>query len=268
MTLLPVSFFYTVKEVESMVIYIDLIFFINFFFDFSLLLSVDVLLKRRAKLRRISLGALFGELSMVTLFYPLKGFTNFLFKIGLGILMTIGAFSYRDIRYTFYNGVYLYLSGTILGGFEYYLYNEFQISSAYSFKFLLLIVLSPLVLFAYYKSIKKFKNNYSEFHKVKILYDGNTFEGTGFLDSGNKLVSPISGKTIILVEKEYIIYHKLKLTPIPYNALNHHGLLYCFNPDSVFIDDKKYEDLLIGLSEVKFNIDGCNALLNARMENI
>ncbi len=105
-------------------------------------------------------------------------------------------------------------------------------------------------------------------HYLKVLYDGNEFIGTGYLDSGNKLVSPISGKKIILIEKEYILYHKLKLTPIPYNALNHHGLIYCFKPDSVTVDGHEYKDILIGLSEVKFNIDGCNALLNARMENI
>ncbi len=269
MTLLPVSFFYNyTKGDETMIIYLDLVCLINFAFDLSLLLTVDVLLKRRAKIKRILLGALIGELSMITLFIDLNEVSNFFFKIILGIAMTTGAFSYKDIKYTFYNGVYLYLSGIILGGFEYYLFNEFKMNSTYSLKYLFILLLSPVVLVVYYKLIKKFKTNYNNRHSVRILYDEYVFEGTGFLDSGNKLISPISGKTIILVEKEYIVYHKLKLTPIPYNALNHHGLLYCFKPQKVFINEKEYGDLLIGLSEVKFNIDGCNTLLNARMENL
>lgn len=251
-----------------MVIYLDLIIFINFVFDFSLLETVDLLLKRGSSNKRIALGAILGELSIITLFLPIKGFLEFVFKIVLTIIMSIGAFKYKDIRYTFYNTVYLYLSGIILGGFEYYLYNEFQVDAKMGIKYLVVLVLSPLVLIVYYKLHKKFKNDYNNRHKLKVLYDGHTFEGVGYLDSGNKLTSPINGKKIILIEKEYILYHKLKLTPIPYNALNHHGLLYCFTPDKVIVDEKEYKDILIGLSEVKFNIDGCNTLLNARMENL
>lgn len=205
---------------------------------------------------------------MISLFIDLNTITMNMFKIALNILMVITSFSFKNIKYTFYNAIYLYLVGIILGGFEYYLYNEFKIDGEYSIKFLLLIILSPIVLIIYYKLTQKFKNDYNNRHKLKIIYDGNIFEGVGFLDSGNKLVCPISGKPIVLIEKEYIVHKKLKLYPVPYNALNHHGLLYCFIPESVFIDDIQYKNILIGLSEVKFNIEGCNALLNARLENI
>lgn len=268
MTLYTVSFFYTIDEVSGMVIYWDLVAVINFFFDFSLLLTVSFLLKRDSSYRKVFLGALVGELSMITLFVKFGDVEMFFFKILLNILMCLTTFSYKDIRYTFYNFVYLYLVGIILGGFEYYLYNEFQVEGGLGLKYLSIIFLSPLVLFVYYRLSLRFKTNYNNVHTLKILYGSHTFEGKGYLDSGNKLTSPINGKIIILVEKEYIIYHKLKLVPIPYNALNHHGLIYCFNPDAVYVDDRLYENLLIGLSEVKFNIEGCNVLLNARMENI
>ncbi len=248
-----------------MVIYLDLIFFINLVFDFSILLTVDVLLKRNIKLIRAVIGALIGEASMLTLFFD---FNNFLFKIILTILMSIGCFSYKDFKYTAVNSIYLYLVGIILGGFEYYLYNEFQVSNGFNFKYFLILTLAPLILFIYCKLSKKLKNNYNNRHSLKVKYTDGTFEGVGYLDSGNKLVSPISGKKVILIEKEYIVYHKLKLIPIPYNALNHHGIIYCFNPDEVLVDNVRFDDCLIGLSEVKFNIDGCNALLNARMENL
>jgi len=229
---------------------------------------VDLLLKRKMKLRRIFLGALIGEASMVTLFFKFGTLENNLFKIVLSILMSIGAFSYKDVKYTFYNTVYLYLVGMILGGFEYYLFNEFQVGGTLGIKYLFVLILSPLVLFVYYKLSLKNKNDYNNRHSVKILYEDGEFSGVGYLDSGNKLTSPISGKNIILVEKEYIVYHKLKLTPVPYTALNHHGILMCFKPDKLFVDEHEYNDVLVGLSEVKFNIDGVNTLLNARMENL
>lgn len=250
-----------------MVIYVDLIFLINFIFDFSLILLVDVLLKRNTKYPRILLGALIGELSMVTLFVHLNSIENFIFKIVLTGLMSLGSFSYKDLKYTGMNIIYLYLSGIILGGFEYYLYNEFQVNRL-GYKYLIIICLAPLALFIYYKIISNFKINYKNRYKVKIDYDEYHFEGVGFLDSGNKLICPITNKKIVLVEKEYIIYHKLKLFPVPYNALNHHGVLYCFSPTELLINDRPYKNVLIGLSDVKFNIDGCNVLLNARMEEL
>ena len=262
------SFFYNVKEGDTMVIYLDLIFLINFIFDTSLLFTVDVLLKRKAKMWRMFLGALMGEASMLTLFIKLDNVALFSFKIILNLAMVLVSFSYKEIRYTFYNAIYLYLVGMILGGFEYYLYNEFQVGGGLGIKYLIILVLSPIVLIAYYKLSKKFKNDYNNRHALKIIYEDYVFEGTGYLDSGNRLVNPINGKIIVLVEKEYIQYHKLKLMPVPYNALNHHGLLYCFSPKELYVDGREYKDIMIGLSDVRFNIEGCNALLNARMENI
>lgn len=251
-----------------MVIYIDLVILINFIFDGSILLTVDLLLKRNVKMYRVIFGSLSGELSLITLFIGMNDLESNLFKLVLSLLMCILTFGYKDIRYTFYNTLYLYLTGIILGGFMYYLYNEFQIGSELSFKYLIILILSPIVLVIYYKLSMRFKNNYNNRYRVVINYGDSVFEGIGFLDSGNKLVSPISGKPILLVEKEYITLHKLKLLPVPYNALNHHGIVYCFKPDLLLINGVEYKDILIGLAESKFNIDGVNVLLNARMEII
>ncbi len=251
-----------------MIIYLDLIFVVNLVFDFALLLTVDLLLKRKSSYKRTLLGALSGELSMITIFINFNRINLFLLKNSISLIMSIISFGFKDIKYTFYNVIYLYLVGTILGGFTYYLYNEFQIDMTYSFRYIIILILSPLVLLIYYRLTKRFKNNYNNRYDLLIKYDGLEFRGTGYLDSGNKLVSPISGKPIILVEKEYIKNHKLKLLPVPFNALNHHGIVNCFKPDEVYVNGKSQTGVLIGISEVKFNIEGVNALLNARMEGL
>lgn len=263
-----VFFLYLKSEVKSMVVYWDVVLVINFVFDFVLLMMVNLLLKRKMPKWRLVCGAAVGELSMASLWVNFDTVGLFIFKIFLSFLMTWVAFSIKDFKYCIYNVIYLYLVGIILGGFEYFLFNEFKVGSGFGLKYLIIIVLSPLVLAVYYKLANKLKNDYNNRHKLKIVYGEHVFEGVGYLDSGNKLVSPISGKPIVLVEKEYIVYHKLKLVPIPYNALNHHGLLYCFHPNELMVDGVLYPNVLVGLSEVKFNIDGCNALLNARMESL
>ena len=51
-----------------MKVYIDIVFFTNFLFDFILLLSVNIILKRNMKIYRIILGALTGTLTLLMLF--------------------------------------------------------------------------------------------------------------------------------------------------------------------------------------------------------
>lgn len=251
-----------------MIVYVEVIFIINFVFDFCLLLTVDLLLKRHVSYKRVLLGALVGEASMLTFTLKLSNIELLIFKVLLSIIMSVVTFKYKSVKYTLYNTLHLYFTGIILGGFITYLYNEFQVNREYSIRYIIILIISPIVLMIYYYIIKRFKNNYNNRYNVIIDYSCGHFEGVGFLDSGNKLVSPISNKPIILVEKEYIKNHKLKLLPVPYNALNHSGIVYCFKPDKIIINNNTYDNVLIGLSDVSFNIEGCNVLLNARMEII
>lgn len=251
-----------------MVVYVEVIMLINYIFDFCLLLTVDLTLKRHISIKRLLFSAVVGELSMLTLLWNIDGFSLILFKIGLSFLLSVSAFKFKDIKYTFYNVANLYFIGIILGGFITFLYNEFSINREYSLKYLIVLLLSPIVLLVYYKMVKRFKVNYNNRYKVVIDYSYGHYEGVGYLDSGNKLISPFSGKPIVLVEKEYIEYHKLKLLPVPYHALNYSGVVYCFKPDKLLINGKETNNVLIGLSEVKFNIDGITILLNARMEDL
>lgn len=263
-----VTYFLYLKLVKLMTIYVEVIFIINFIFDFCLLLTVDLLLKRHITYKRVLVGALVGEISMLSLILKLSNIELFIFKILLSILMSIITFKYKSIKYTLYNTIHLYFSGIILGGFITYIYNEFRINREYSIKYLIILIISPIIFIIYYKITNSFKNNYNNRYKITFDYDNNHFEGIGYLDSGNKLTSPISGKPIILVEKEYIKNHRLKLLPVPYNALNHSGVIYCFKPYNLYINGNKMNNILIGISDIKFHIDGCNVLLNVRMENI
>lgn len=259
-----VSIFYTIYG-DSMIVYVDLVFTINMIFDFIILSTVDILLKRNTKIYRLILGSLVGELSMLTLFFNID---NIMFKIILTILMSMCTYGYKDIKYTLYNIVYLYLVGIILGGFIYYLYNEFNIGTRVSLKYFIVVLISPIILFVYTRMMNNFKNNYNNRYKVHIEYMDNVFDGIGFLDSGNTLESPINHKPIILVEKEYLVCEKLKLLPVPFNALNHSGIVYTFKPDYVEINDKEVKGILIGISDINFNLDGVEVLLNANMGDI
>ena len=64
-----------------MKIYLDLLFFLNFGFDFILLLVVSIILRRNVSLTRIVLGGLIGGLSIFILFLKINSFELFILKI-------------------------------------------------------------------------------------------------------------------------------------------------------------------------------------------
>ena len=109
-----------------MIIYIDILIIINFLFDFLLLLTINIALKRYSKIYRLILASIFGELTLISLFIPISSVLFTILKIIMGIIMVLIAFGYKNIKYTLYNIIYLYMTSIILGGFTYYLSIEFK----------------------------------------------------------------------------------------------------------------------------------------------
>lgn len=255
-----------------MIVYVDLLFLINFWFDFILLMSVSITLKRNVSLRNIGRGALVGSLSMITLVIPFTSFTLFLFKLGLAILMVITTFSFKDKKYLIQNLSYFYMTSTILGGFIYFWQlscNEESYGLVFGYRdfsfSLPIILLSPVILFMYIKQRKEIRH-YQQIIPVTFYFkNGQNIQLNGFLDTGNKLVDPITKKKIILVNVK-----KLKgIVPIrspmyvAYNSLNHHGLLKCILIDKVQFMGIESHNYLIGLSEGDLLKDGMECVLNS-----
>lgn len=258
-----------------MTIYLDAVAFLNFAMDFVLLLTVSLTLKRNVKLRRIFLGSFIGALTLVFLFINASSWFLFLFKIFTSFLICIATFHFKEWKYTIQNMIYFYMTGTILGGFLYYLNVEFSYKregiiffhDGLSINYIFLIIISPIILYIYLKCQKKLKSQYNYYFPLLIAFkNGTKIEFSAFLDTGNKLIDPITNKPIILIEHK-MVEGKINIrSPIyvPYNSLNNHGLLKCISPLFVEIKGVQSQKYLIGLSEEKFHIDGINCLLNAK----
>lgn len=154
------------------------------------------------------------------------------------------------------------MTSIILGGFTYYLSVEFQ-----NINYLLLLI-SPLILYVFIKSIKALKEIKNYYYKIKIVFEnGKNLELTSFLDTGNKLIDPITNKPIILINKKLLKGSINIRSPmyIPYNTINYHGLLECIKPSYIEIENKKLKNYLIGLSEESFKLNGIDCLLNYKI---
>lgn len=247
-----------------MIVYIDLVCIINFIYDFLILLTVSFTLKRNRKIYYYILSSLIGVLSIFLLFLKINNIILFLLKILISIIMVIVAFGYKSIKYTISNIIYFYMTSIILAGFLYLIKGN---SSNFNLNYIMLLIIGPIILFIYYKSNKKLKNTYSDYYKIKIVFDNIEYNLVSFYDNGNNLKDPISRKSIIIVGNSRLekIYNIRSPVYVPVITVKGTHLMKCFKPSYIILNDKKIYNYLIGESSIKFN-DGVECLLNKSLK--
>jgi len=247
-------------------IYIDLVFIINLIMDFYILSGVKFLLRLRTKLYRIILGSLVGSLSIFLLFFSLSTLYLNLLKIIISIIMILTTFGKNKL---FYNLFYLYIISIFLGG-SIYLINDslgykvdgfLFINNGYSINLIILLILSPLIIFLYVKELLNYKKKINTSYNVIIKFKNKEINIEGFLDTGNKLIDPYFHRPIILLNKKYISLRGKKIIYVPFSSLNNNSLLKCITCEYILINEKKVTDVLIGISE-NLEID---CILNERI---
>lgn len=234
-------------------VYLDIIFLINFIFDFISILGTSIILKRNTKLIRILIGSILGEITILTLFIRFNPIELILFKIIISILINYIVFSYHDIRYFFTNLYYFYLIELLLGGFL-YIFNNRNI--------LIELLLGVLFILLFVKSIKKLRNNHNKYLSIKLDINNNTYKFNAFLDTGNRLKDPYLNSPIILINNKFNLEGDIL---VPYNTCNHHGLLKCLKGSNLYVNNKKInKNFLIGLTN-DINLDGVDCIFNEEL---
>lgn len=239
-----------------MKVYIELVFIVNYLIDFMILYGTKRLLKINKSNIRLLLGSLMGTISSFILFININNLELTIFKIVLSIIIILISFGKNNMLI---NTFYFYLISIIIGGVLYL----FDLNSNLYFNYLLLIILSPVIIFILIKELNKHKLNINDKYIVEITFGKKIYKLEGFIDTGNRLISPIKKEPVILVNIELnynnVIY-------IPYKALNTEGIIPCIRADKVKINNKIINNYLIGLAHDKFMIDGMNCILPNKLK--
>ena len=264
-----------------MTIYIDLIILLNFFLDFLLLITVSLILKRNTKLIRVIIASFVGGISIISLFINMSSLSLFILKFIISIFMCLISFFYKSLKYTLNNVLYLYLVSIILGGFLYFINDSVSYKNigliffhnGLSINLLVIIFLSPIILFLYYKEAIKQKEELNKKYIVDItLLNNKKLSLTGFLDTGNNLYDPYKKRPIIVINKSILGNYKPNLILVPCITVNKESMLSCFKIKDISINGKKIEEeVLVGISDNNFNIEGVDLLLHKKIikgENI
>ena len=240
-----------------MKMYIDLFFIFNVIMDYIIIMSTNILLKRRTNHIRMILSSLIGGISSLVLFTSLN---KIVIEIVSIVIMVLISFGYKGIRYLINNILYMYILSTLLGGII-YLFN-IKVSNSMFLTYLIIIVISIEIMILYIKENKKMRSIYNNYYKVDIYFkDREKLSLIGFVDTGNNLYDPYKKIPVIIVHNKYIKEDKYIL--VPYHTINGNGLLKCIKPDIIFIDGIGYKgNVLIGFSD-SFNFgDGVDVILH------
>ena len=216
--------------------------------------------KRLLKINKSNIRLLFGSsvgtLSTFILFVNISNLELYILKILLSIIIILISFGKNNI---FVNTFYFYLISIIIGGILYL----FDLTSNLYFNYLLLILFSPVIIYILIKELNKHRLNINDKYIVEITLGKKIYKLEGFIDTGNRLISPIKKEPVILVNIELnynnVIY-------IPYKALNTEGIIPCIKADKVKINNKIINNYLIGLAHDKFVIDGMNCILPNKLK--
>lgn len=251
-----------------MKVYVDLLLLLNFSFDFILLLSVSILLRRMTSINRIILGAFIGSISILLLFININSLELFFLKIIVSILMVLVSFGYKSRKYFLKNIGFLYMSSVVLGGFLYFLNTQFSYKhqglvffhNGLSINFIFLIIFSPIIIYIYVRQGLSLKNNYSKYHKVKLYLKEKEIDCIGFVDTGNKVVDPYFNRRIIFTDVDFELPEDYIIVPI--KTVSSDTIIRCLQLSKLVVDGKEVkEKLLLGIMDNKIRIDGVDCIL-------
>lgn len=235
--------------------YIEFIFTLNFLLDFIILYGTKRLLKLNSNLFRITLSSIIGSLTTFILYIEVNSLELIIIKIIISLLMILISFGLKKILK---NTSYFYLLSIILGGSIYLL--NLNKNKYYLYY---LIILTPIFIYLIVKELINLRINYHDKYQVTIYYQNKKYNLIGFIDTGNRLISPISKKGIILVNLNIKIKEVIY---IPYKALNSTGLIPCIKPDRLYINNQEFDNYLIGIAKDKFSLNGEDCILPNKLK--
>ena len=246
-----------------MVIYIDILFALNWWIDFLLLLGVRRSTGGSGQSWRLAVGALVGAVSCLVLFLPpLAVWVSLLVRLAAAVLMVMVAFGCRTRGWIRRVVVLFALSAGLAGlcGALYFFvapagFYVFNGVVYYSVPSLLLVALTVVCygLLWLFEQVLRRRAPREHLFRVGLTYADRCVTFSCLYDSGNHLIEPFSGKGVLVVERQ-VAEALLTALPsvadlptgwrlIPYNTLGGDGLLPAFLPTSAtaWIHGREYE---------------------------
>lgn len=203
----------------SYTIYMDVLFFINFVMDLLLLRFTARLCRQSVVWWRYLIGALAGSVAfLIILWIPFIN-SRWLYGLiyaGIGMGMCCIAFQPEGIRGVLKCYGCQLMVTLLFGGATNWLYFNTSIGTWLNSMFdkqglqlgelailILMAVLILLILTNGYRQLQKQRQE--DYYRISLYFEGDNAYGTGFVDTGNFLREPISGKPVVVAEADWLL---------------------------------------------------------------
>ena len=241
------------------VIYVDVLFIVNFFITFFLLLVTAKLSKRDDKLGRCVLASFIGGLySLVILWQNLNFAASFIGKLAAACIIVI--FIFVGVMVGFW--LIFKPKGIIINNSTVY----FNVSA----RALLISAFIAYILSALIIRIYNGKTAAKELYSVTVFKNERRIRFFAFADSGNNLKEPFSDYPVIIAQNELFDGIDCRRL-VPFNTIGGEGVLFAFKPDRVEISSSTgnatVENVYIALSD-KVKKGEYQGILNPKILNI
>ncbi|ACM59899.1 stage II sporulation protein GA (sporulation sigma-E factor processing peptidase) [Caldicellulosiruptor bescii] len=265
-----------------MIIYADIYILENLVINYFILLATSYLLKANVNSFKILLVSILGAFYSLFQFYqPLQLLYSPIGKIIVSAFFVYLTFSPKNFYGFIRQFLSFYLVTIMFGGMGFFLYyiseNSIEYSVQLKLKNVLLALGISLIVFklSYELIIKKvYKDSLIRYIRFKI--NQLEYSCVGYIDTGNNLKEPFSGKPVVIVEKKLLgmeeeakdisskDLEKLQKTfgsrivLIPYNSIGQeHGVLVGVIPDEFYVSENKNtwvrKDVAIALYDKKIS---------------
>lgn len=267
---------------EKMIIYADVYILENLVINYFILLVTSYLLKTNVNSFKILLISMLGAFYSLFQFYqPLQFLYSPVGKIIVSIFLVYFTFLPKNFFGFIRQLLSFYLVTIMFGGMGFFVYyisrNSIEYSVQLKLKNVLLALGISLIVFklSYELVIKKvYKDSLIRYIRFKI--NQSEYSCVGYVDTGNNLKEPFSGKPVVIVEKKLLEMgedakdicskdlEKLqellgnRIVLIPYNSIGQeHGVLVGVIPDEFYVSENKNtwikKDVAIALYDKKIS---------------
>lgn len=199
------------------VIYIDVLFFVNFFINYIILFTTAKISRIELKKLRVFLTSVVGALYAVFMFFPNL---SIIYSLGAKLVSSLGivalAFNIKGLRLYFKTLGIFYLVTLCFGGcgFALFCFTDFGsrvgavISNGVVYMNLPWQILCVAVIAAYFiisRAWRAIQNKISrEYINIKLAFGGLEVCTTAIVDTGNALCEPVSRAPVIVAEYQMI----------------------------------------------------------------
>lgn len=245
-----------------MIIYLDIYFLKNIIFNFLLIYLTSLIIRKKIKIHRVILAAIFGGGYAIVALFSYELFNSILLKIIISIIMLLITFGIKEV--TNMLSSFFILAYSIAG----------IITSLLNVDDQIVMVIFAISMFLIFYSYRK-KQIYNEYYEIEITLLQNEIGLIAKLDTCNELKDGIFGESVIVVseqniknnlDKELIKVLKNEMLEIPdkyknkiklisFKTISERGIKIGIKLDKLIIykNEKKYEtNAIMILSERKF----------------